>query len=158
MDKFPPMNTVQKPRFISELTSTSRKYQLNDIWQHLHPTTTDFTNITNLETLTFKTRIDYFLISESLIENTVNCHILPSVDDRLSHKTVQLSIRLPINANQPASNYTRPSKNQYDFKAASIDQISGYNQLIAQKISQFLASTRTIVISDNHNNELTKKF
>ena len=71
MDKFAPMNTVQKPQFISELTSTSEKYQLNDIWRHLHPTTTDFTNITSRETLTFKTRTDYFLISESFTLLTV---------------------------------------------------------------------------------------
>jgi sorting nexin-29 len=158
IDRLPAHSTIKKPRFISELTSITSAFRLTDIWRFLNPDKLDYTNITQRENQTTKTRIDYFLISQELIECTINCHILPSVDDDLSHSVVQLAVRLPISSTVTETQYQRPSKNQFDFTAASQLQISLYNKSISEEILMFFHVNVIPITLNSFNESITQVF
>jgi hypothetical protein len=96
------LNMISPPSIprSKELADMCEKYQLSDPYRALHPHERDYTYIPRTGKNN-RSRIDFFLISDSLIPIVNLCTISPSLDTVLfDHKSIHLSFQKPIKSSK----------------------------------------------------------
>jgi hypothetical protein len=105
--------SVRRSGWLNELMNACK---LVDPYRHFFPDTPEFTYVPFAANATNRSRLDYFLISESLIEQCVNCRIPHSLSSLLfDHKSVFLYFKR-------SNPYKKEVLNDVILKDVDIDQ------------------------------------
>lgn len=86
-------NKMSNSAVKSSLNNLVDNFLLVDVWRVAHPNKTQFTWRGKSHGKTATSRIDYFLISDELIQNLKSSNIFPSI--KTDHSLIQFSINLP---------------------------------------------------------------
>jgi hypothetical protein len=85
------MGSLPNLRHTEYFNTLCTNLNLVDIYRFLHPTTTDFSYITRAAAASNKSRIDFFVVSELLVEKIKDCNIKDTVQSKMfDHKAVNL--------------------------------------------------------------------
>ncbi len=85
----------------NRIGALSRKFELTDPFRILNPTKVDFTYVPNAVANTNRSRIDFFLISESILASCKNSSISNSLTSTLfDHKQINLDFKKRIKKNR----------------------------------------------------------
>jgi hypothetical protein len=80
-----------------QLEELCNRFDLSDPFRFLYPDKLEFTYVPRTQYATNKSRLDFFLVSESLLDNISDCVVAPSIQSKLfDHKAVELSFNKPV--------------------------------------------------------------
>jgi exonuclease III len=85
------MGSLPNHRHTEYFNTLCTNLNLVEIYRFLHPTTNDFSYITRAEAASNKSRIDFFVVSDLLVDKIKDCNIEDTVQSKMfDHKAVNL--------------------------------------------------------------------
>ena len=164
--------TRPEHKLLTRLTGPHRRIPLIDVYRLTHPTSKQFSHIisrTENETqivYKLKSRIDFFLISNNLLERTTYNDIINStcIDENLAHHIIALNIKLP--GTQTNINYKNHKKTTTTilFNKATDEKTKLYssavfsNQLVIASNALNNACTNNIALPTKYISDIYRHF